>query len=187
MYGTVCQTVHCNENTLINTTEVSAELANDYHMIDKSCWETHGCSYEVYISNLIDELVERQNQVIASVMDDHEYSQSNILCSKQPVDTNLLHAKQRHNPQNIPLGIEGHFDPHGRRDDVYRDACIPDKVIGFLNHRPAEFSFIGPDRAPVLMDTTQKYLAIADIIRQIKVPNYSQARITLKPGLNIDK
>ena len=37
------------------------------------------------------------------------------------------------------------------------------------------------------MDTIQKCLDIGDIIRQTGVPNYAQARITLKSGFNLDK
>ena len=93
-------------------------------------------------------------------------------------------TNQRHNHQDITLGIEAHFDHHGSRDAVNRDACIPNKVIGFLNHQSAKFSFIGPDKAPIMVDSIQKCLEIANTIMETKVPNYAQARIS---GMNIDK
>ena len=147
----------------------------------------YDCSYEVYMVNLIDELIVKQDQVIASGLDDYDHCQLSTSIGRQSDVTNQLFTKKKHNHQGMTLGIEAHFDHHDSRDEVNKDVCIPNKVIGFLNHQPAKFLFIGPDRAPVLVDSIQKCLDIANIIRQTKVPNYAQARITLKSGLNIDK
>ena len=59
------------------------------------------------------------------------------------------------------------------------------KKIGFLNHHPKTFTFIGPDRAPQNINSLGEYLRIADTIRSTGVPNYAGARIPLISGLNI--
>ena len=75
--------------------------------------------------------------------------------------------------------------PRVRPGGVTNDASIPSKRMGFLNHCPAKFCFIGPDRAPVTVNSIEKCLKIANIIRKTRVPNYAQARIPLASGLNI--
>ena len=57
---------------------------------------------------------------------------------------------------------------------------------GFLNHSLADFTFIGPDRTSVHIDTVDKCIQIADIIRQTGRPNYQAARFPLSSGLNIE-
>ena len=59
--------------------------------------------------------------------------------------------------------------------------------MGFLNHSVREFSFIGPDRLPVDVTDIDQCVNIANIIASMGLPNYAQARIPLKSGLNIQK
>ena len=41
------------------------------------------------------------------------------------------------------------------------------------------FEFIGPDWAPILIDTVDKYIDIANTILDTGVPNYKQAHIPI--------
>ena len=165
-----------------------AKLSYDNFRADTHCWETYGCSYETHIDNMIDELISMQDLLVQPVEYDHKSLGPNIRSQPQVHHKNHCHGD--HTLQTvctIPFGIEAHLDQDTGSDRVYRDASIPDKTTGFLNHYPAEFSFIGPDRSPTVVDTIQKYLDIGNTIRQTGVPNYAQARITLKSGLNLDK
>ena len=47
-------------------------------------------------------------------------------------------------------------------------------------------SFTGPDRDLTSIQSVQQYLHIADIIRNTGLPNYRQARIPIKSGLNLE-
>ena len=97
--------------------------------------------------------------------------------------TNNSNLKQ----SSVPQGIQAHMGHDLRLEGVMCNASIPDKNTGFLNHAPAKFQFIGPDRAPVNINSINKCLHVADVIRGTGVPNYRQARIPLVSGLNIGK
>ena len=47
-----------------------------------------------------------------------------------------------------------------------------------------EFEFIGPDRQPVIISSTEQRMAIADVIKSTHVPNYKSARIPIESSLN---
>ena len=138
--------------------------------------------------DMIDKLIRMQDMFVQPIEHDHNTLGPNTRSQPQVHHNN--HCHEDHTLQTactIPLGIQAHLDQDLGPDRVYRDVSIPDKTTGFLNHHPAEFSFIGPDRPPTLVDTIQKCLDIGNTIRQTGVPNYAQARITLKSGLNLDK
>ena len=52
---------------------------------------------------------------------------------------------------------------------AFNDKCcdpnFPNKVRGFINHSSADFTFAGPDRCPVQIDTIDTCIAVADVIR----------------------
>ena len=58
--------------------------------------------------------------------------------------------------------------------------------MGFLNHVPAKFSFIGPDRAPVEVTSVDQCLKITDTNCSTGLPNNVQAKIPLKYGQNME-
>ena len=66
-----------------------------------------------------------------------------------------------------------------------KDVNFPDKDRGFLGLSDRSFTFIGPDRQPVVMNSIHDYTKAADIIKQSSVPNYQQARIHVTSNLNI--
>ena len=67
-----------------------------------------------------------------------------------------------------------------------RDPNFPYKDRGFLGLSDRSFSFIGPDKQPVPMNSVQDYIKAADIIKSSGVPNYQQARIHVTSNLNIE-
>ena len=51
--------------------------------------------------------------------------------------------------------------------------------MGFLSHEDTVFEFIGPDRPQVCIDSVEKCIEIASIIRTTGVPNYKMARVPI--------
>ena len=66
------------------------------------------------------------------------------------------------------------------------DFNYPDKTVGYLNQAPTDFSFTGPDRAPIQITSVDKLLEVADVILSTGIPNYRMARIPIQSGLNMD-
>ena len=58
--------------------------------------------------------------------------------------------------------------------------------MGFLSHEDTSFEFIGPDRLPVCIDSVEKCIEIANIIRTTGVPNYRMACIPIISNLNTE-
>ena len=88
---------------------------------------------------------------------------------------------------SCPQWYWGHLTNNDLDSDlsVSHDFDIADKVRGFLNHSSGEFSFIGPDRDIVTISTISQCFQIAEVIRDTGLPNYRQARIPLRSGLNL--
>ena len=68
----------------------------------------------------------------------------------------------------------------------HRDFNYPNKKVGYLSQASTEFEFIGPDKEPVLIDSVDKLIKIANSIRSSGLPNYRGVRIPIKSGLNIE-
>ena len=62
------------------------------------------------------------------------------------------------------------IDAHIYQQVTKVDILIHNKTRGFLNHQQADFEFIGPDRAPILINTVQACLQAADNIRATGLP-----------------
>ena len=69
---------------------------------------------------------------------------------------------------------------------VDHDAYIPSKTVGFLSHEDTVFEFVGPDRLPVSIDSVDRCVEIANIIRTTGLPNYRLARIPIISNLKIE-
>ena len=80
----------------------------------------------------------------------------------RPGIARLYKCRQRHNRQRYTL----------------------DKTHGHITLLADEFSFIFPDREPIAIKNTNQYLRIADTIRNTGLPNYREARLPIKLGLN---
>ena len=87
----------------------------------------------------------------------------------------------------IPNGISGHLCDldHDNGPSVTHDFDIVDKCRGFLNHDSANFAFIGPDRDLIDISSIDQCLNIANVIQDTGRPNYRQARIPIRSGLNL--
>ena len=57
---------------------------------------------------------------------------------------------------------------------------------GFFSPKDTLFEFIGPDRPPVCIDSIEKCIEIANIIRTTGVPNYKMARVPIISNLKIE-
>ena len=68
---------------------------------------------------------------------------------------------------------------------VAEDDNDPSKTRGFLNHSQATFKFSGPDSYAIHLDSVDKYLQLAEIIRGTGCPNYRETRIPIVLSLNI--
>ena len=76
---------------------------------------------------------------------------------------------------------------HGKQDDIQyiRDFNDPDKDRGFLYLQETNFEFIGLDRNFCDYNTIAQVMKIADIIKATGLPNYKQARFSIKSNLNL--
>ena len=131
--------------------------------------------HEHHIANVIDELL--------------KLSDYNVEVMKLPtIDiNNVAHNVDDTNLQSSVLPtIEAIIGSHcSKTSAVSQDFNIEDKHRGFLNHGPANFSFIGPDREPVRVESVEQQVNIAHIIKSTGKPNYTEARIPITSGLNI--
>ena len=88
---------------------------------------------------------------------------------------------------HIPNSITALLDADTiRTSQVDHDVYIPSKTMGFLSHEDTLFEFFGPDRPPVCIDSVEKCIEIANIIRTTGVPNYKMARVPIISNLNIE-
>ena len=65
------------------------------------------------------------------------------------------------------------------------DVADSSKTIGFLNHKKANFTFVGPDRQIQECNNIETYIKMAKAIHDSGAPNYKFARFPLQSGLNI--
>ena len=138
--------------------------------------ETLGMSYCEYIVDIIDKLILRQETVL------HNHQS----CSMKADDAKTVSNICTNTVSQVPCFIEDVLSQNVDCNEKYCDPNFPNKAKGFINHSSADFTFIGPDRRPVHIDTVEKCIEIADVIRQTGVPNYQTARIPLRSGLNIE-
>ena len=88
---------------------------------------------------------------------------------------------------DIPNSITALLDTNTTRTiQIDHDAYISSKTVGFLSHKDTSFEFIGPDRPPVCIDSVEKCIEIANIIRTTGLPNYRMARIPIVSNLNTE-
>ena len=150
--------------------------------LDQKCQKLHKCSYERYITNIIDEMIE---------VNDMGSVTQKCLRKGDKVDVNDdLHVSNSQTnikqASSIPPNIEDHIPNNSPYMQIDHGISTPDKQFGFLNHEHTTFQFIGPDKEPVHIRTIEEHLHIAEIIRQTEVPNYFQARISIVCGLNFE-
>ena len=152
----------------------------DNYCKDARAYEYYGHNYETYLTNIIDAIMENENP-------DVDYP----MVTQYGGDDNGTYLTQ-----SLTLGPSKDADLIGTCDDlninhcsdnkVFADFNYPDKRMGYLNQAPTDFSFMGPDREPIQIDSIDKLLHTADIILSTGVPNYQMTRIPIKSGLNVE-
>ena len=168
-----------------NVDRAEAKLAYNNFLDDQHSWHNYGCSYEKYVLHIIDRLIEGCCEPVPQEGGLVTRQSNESCCTEYNSHTNTSHTNHCQNQSSIPNGIEAHLGPQVRKNAILRDASLSTKNIGFLNHCPKNFTFIGPDRAPQNINLLDDYLRIASTIRATGVPNYACARIPLISGLNI--
>ena len=145
------------------------QVVEDYRK-DLLVRHNHNMSYTQYMETIIDRL--------CVLMDSHSLGDD-----LQPFDTPNDAMGVTHVPNSITalLNVDTKTNPQ-----VDHDAYIPSKTVGFLSHEDTVFKFIGPDRSPVSIDSVDKCIEIANVIKSTGLPNYRLARIPIISNLNIE-
>ena len=151
----------------------------DNYCKDIRAYEYYGHNYDTYLTKIIDAIMNQENPDSSSHMA--------MDCDNDNDNTYLTQDRSSYPQGNLELArvevtyAKGHSYSEGAVDFNY-----PDKRIGYLNQAPTDFSFIGPDRELIEIDSIDKLLHVADIILDTGVPNYKMAQIPIKSGLNVE-
>ena len=119
----------------------------------------------IYMTNITDAIIRDEDpdfdNYVASQSDGGFYNTQSIQIhnSTSPSGSNLT---------NIANDNIYHCSDNG----IVADFNYPDKRIGYLNQAPTDFTFIGPDRDPIEINSVDKLLQTADTILSTGVPNY---------------
>ena len=65
-----------------------------------------------------------------------------------------------------------------------RDFHYPNKNVGYLAQSDETFSFVGPDRQPIRLNSIDQLIQVANLIRDSGLPNYEAVRIPIESDLN---
>ena len=177
---TLSMVVISKYNLNTQTTESNnPELAFENYVKDLKSYKNHGCSYKEYITDIIDALIDSSEDTMDYDCMSRSAMHTNTSCNNPEldIDTNV-HSPSRgsHCPGNTNQCTDNR---------TCSDFNYPDKKIGFLNLEATDFSFIGPDREVVKLDSSDKLIKTADTILSTGVPNYQAARIPIESGLNV--
>ena len=147
--------------------QLSPNNAYQDYLKDHQISTYYNMSYTTYMENIVDMLIGQADCVEPSSSD-----VVNTISFNDPVVTP---------PDMVEINS---YQPEGTR--VNTDNNCLDKSRGFLNHSEANFTFIGPDREPVLISDIDQCVAIAKLIQETGKPNYTVARIPLVSDLNLE-
>ena len=155
------------------------ETVYDNYCKDIRAYEYYGHNYDTYMTNIIDAIIREENPDF----DNYVASQSDGgFCNTQSIQ---IHNRASPSGSNL-IHIANDDIHHCSDNGIVADFNYPDKRIGYLNQAPTDFSFIGPDRDPIEIDSVDKLLQTADTILSTGVPNYQMARIPIKSDLNVE-
>ena len=153
---------------------------NDPKMVwqgyQKDCFlnNTFGVTYEQYMEDIIDKLLEH-NDVVSSTSENEVDSLASVPAYGTEVKENL---NRSHDVVNVDWTIV----QNGSDSDIN----FSDKKLGYLAKQCTDFVFIGPDRQMVEIKDIQQCVNIAHEIRLTGKLNYMEARYPLKSGLNLE-
>ena len=188
---TVSHTIQIKHDLVFNHVEIYSDevmkLAKQSHTdfyLDINCQEWYNCSYERYMMNIVDELILRSSNGHGILNTEVQTASSNHVSMDLQSGTNTDTKNEQ--LSIVPPNLGSHFPCDTPTTQVRCDISIPDKQFGFLNHKPPNFEFIGPDSEPVHITTIEQHLQVANVIRHTGVPNYAQARIPIVSGLNVE-
>ena len=156
-----------------NESKQGAKNAYWEYRKEMMAWECHGCSYDKYMQHVIDGCIARQVEEIIKEGDDESEK-----IESQPLTNDRVKEK-------VGTRSSGRVRADSGSKYNLSDYNIPTKKMGYLAMESTDFRFVGPDRLPVTIDSIDKCLEVANIIRNTSLPNYRMARIPLTSGLNI--
>ena len=137
-------------------------------------FENYGCSYEDHVTNIIDSMIQSDD----STIDNHHIGPLHM--SSKTLQDSLELANDT-SSDRLPANTHNKGNTNSRSDNrTCSDFNYLDKKIGFINLEATGFSFIGPDRESIKIDSIDTLVKIADIILSTGVPNYQMARIPIK-------
>ena len=114
-------------------------------------------SYEQHLDQVVQDLIDRQDCVVEET-------------GLTPGSGSVKHVTNPYT--NTSADVIADFDAYVDQQvlhnaKVNKDFLIPNKTRGFLNHQGVDFEFIGPDRAPVLINSVQTCLEVANITTEL--------------------
>ena len=170
-------------------------LVYDNYCKDCRSWQYYDCSYEEYMTAIIDTMIDVVGQLpdegkpLGSIpeVDHYDIEQNCMIYSSEVAVPSITCTYDNTSVSIRPNGgfpDKARFQSSGIPPNV-RDFNYPNKVVSYLAQESTEFEFIGPDRCPMAITTLPQLLDIADIIRDTGLPNYQGARIPIISGLNV--
>ena len=156
------------------------KLVYDNYCQDIRSHKYYGCTYVDYMLNIIDLMLTDMNP-------DYDTC-STSKPDKVSFDIVTTTTYDRiHLPDSIPVSDYGiSCTTPGLNKVMPIDFNYSGKTVGYLNQAPTDFSFIGPDRAPIQITSVDKLLEVADVILSTGVPNYHMTKIPIQSGLNVE-
>ena len=158
----------------------NARLAYNNYCQDLKTWQYYGCSYNIYMTQIIDQLTQNDAEY------ELKYEQIN---DPDLRDTDIVHSpidqESKANSKDLIIP-KPHVNMSKRDRSLAKDFNYPDKTMGYLAQANTDFVFIGPDRRPIKLDSVDTLLKIASIVRSTGQPNYKHARIPIESGLNVE-
>ena len=130
----------------------------------------YGISYESYMNDIIEVLIESQPNLDVKDQD----------CNRKfsPTKGKTTQAEMR---SPIQKSISQTLNKKFSKDTNYHN-----KEWGYISLHPTKFEFIGPDRPSIDPRNVDQYLHLAKKVKESGVPNYRQVRVPIKSDLNIE-
>ena len=160
----------------------SKQVYNNY-LKDCQMQAYYNLSYVQYMEQLIDTLITVQDDV--KVINKHESHVKHEVNSNAS-DQSLVNEIVFTGCVDTVVSPQSVISRHRRRDPNMKDYNFKDKNRGHLVLQPTQFEFIGPDREVKPIANVNHYLDIARVVLKSGQPNYKQARIPIKSGLNLE-
>ena len=160
--------------------KLQAKIAYDNWKQDMFITENFGLTYREYMDRILSRLTIHQE--LDSDRKSVNGCSNTVVNNVDSSETNTCTNKKFPISQFVEDTLSNDVDNKG----VLCDPNFPNKVRGFINHSSTYFTFTGPDRCPIRIDSVDICIKVADAIRNTGLPNYQSARFPLLSGLNIE-